>query len=174
MADQFRRPTGDGDASGTFTTYPTTGAKYLYVDEEVANDSDYFYEVNTEDCYALFVSPSFDVPNDATVEHVSVWLRVSGYPGMQYYHRIKVNGSYYNGDLKWIGGLFSLQSHYFTVNPNTGVAWLPADVNGGGSNPLQQFGIYILGSTYTANVSQVFLAATYTLPENTGSSIIWL
>lgn len=174
MATQTRRPTGDGDNSGSFGTYPTAAYKYLNIDEAVADDNDFFYDIDASAVYHCFTMPNFSCPDGAVFEHLAVVARVSGYPGIQIQLMAKVNGTLYYGGAEYISGPTEYKIKYFTTNPDTSSAWTVADMNGVGSNPLQQFGIYIGPSNWTVNVFQMYVVATYSLPSTDHQSAIWL
>jgi hypothetical protein len=154
VANQQRVPTGDYAGSG-FSSSPY----WSKVDETTPNDSDYISGTTDSGGYRAFNFSSFTVPADNTIDSLTVYFRArdasSGANNL--YARLRVDGSYYNASSSvdptttW-----TTYSYTFTTNPRTGAAWTYQDINGSGSNPLQQFGVYSTDFNPDIQVSMVY------------------
>jgi hypothetical protein len=167
MSNQTRRPTGDGDISGWY--YYGGGNCYSHVDDPIGSpDADYIRAPTTSaNYYALFTFPAFTIPDGSVISKLSITYRHLTYTsnggswGKTY---IKVNGTRYAVDT---GRLFSLNAwaeatYDYTVNPDTGAAWTVDDINGAGSHPLQQFGIYGGSVNHQPLLDQVYATVEFT------------
>jgi hypothetical protein len=162
MSKQTRVPTGDGLTSGTWTTSPY----WDDVDETTANDADYITGVslNGSNAYQLFTFSSFSVPAGATIQDLTVYFRArdASSGGNNIRASIKVNGSnYYNGSSNDPGAGWTTYSYSYTTNPNNGSTWTVADINGTGTRPLQQFGVYSNDLDPDLQVSMVYAEVNY-------------
>jgi hypothetical protein len=136
------------------------------------NDSDYIFPAITVTVIdALFSFSALSVPTGATINYVRVAFRgkwVNGSSGYGAKGRVRVGGTVY--DAGSIAGLTTSYANYtqdMTTNPKTSVAWTVNDVNGSGSNNLQDFGVGFSaspGDPDYVNVycSQVYLTVNYT------------
>ena len=156
---QTRVPTSDGDITGTWNTAP----RWDDVDETTYNDADYITGTAVGRC--LFNFTAFDVPRDAWDITLKIYYRVrdvtSGTNNIR--AAIKVNGVYYDTTSTSTDPTttFTTYSFVYAINPATG-SWLPSEINGGGTFPLQQFGVYSTDVTPNIRVSMVYAEATYT------------
>jgi hypothetical protein len=125
--------------------------------------------------YQLFSAPQFAVPSGATVSNLTVYVRAKEMTSGSNDIRpgIKVNGTLYNTTASGNdpGSSFSTFSYSYSTNPATGAAWTIADINGTGTRPLQQFGVYSGGTGADIRVSMVYAAATYTLPVSSADGL---
>jgi len=164
---QIRIPTGAGDKdAGTYT------GTYASLDEcswiNVAwSTGDYILTPTaTGGGYYLFTFSAFNVPASATVNSVTVYQYTrdasTGFNAIS--ERIKVGGNYYNcGTGHNPGTTATFYSYTWTLNPKSGLAWTPAEVNGtDGTNPLQQFGFYGTDFSPAFRVCSCWIYVDYT------------
>lgn len=141
---QTRRPTGDGNATYT----PSTGSNWENVDEESADDdATYNYRQNSAG-YDRFTFTAFSVPGGASNIAITVYIRAKRTEAGANvtYALLRVNGSNYTENIADAGTSYANQSHEWTTNPDTSSAWTIDDINGSGSNPLEQFGYGVTGN----------------------------
>lgn len=155
-------PTSDGDISGTWNTSPC----WDDVDETTPNDSDYMTGTWDWGGYKLFNFSPFTIPPGATITDLTVYVRArrtSGWGTCEIRPSIKVNGTRYNttATSNNPGSSFDTYSYSYTTNPSTGSAWTAEDLNGTGSHPLQQFGVYSSDLNPDVQVSMVYAQVTY-------------
>jgi hypothetical protein len=160
--NQTRVPTADGDTSGTWNTAPL----WSQVDETTPDDSDYFTGSGSSGGHQLFTFSPFSVPSGALISNITVYFRArDDSSGTNNIHAsIKVNGTEYDASTSQSpGSSFSTYSYVFTTNPNTSSPWTVDDVNGTGSNPLQQFGVYSSDMNPGVRVSMIYAEVNYGL-----------
>ena len=77
---------------------------------------------------------------------------------------IKVGGTLYSTTDPGVNPAtsFTTYSYAFTTNPKTGSAWTVADINGTGSNPLQEIGVYTNNTYPNVSVSGLYAIVNYT------------
>jgi hypothetical protein len=164
---ETRRPTGDGIASGTWAISPASPAnKYSHVSETARDDSAFIY--NSVAGYTCFTYIAFTIPTNA----VNIVFKIYFTGGLNTASTNKlgvflyVNSTEYGiaDSLQSLTPSFQQFSYTVATNPDTGSAWLPADLNGTGSNPLTQFGVYANASTTYPSTSWVYAEVTYELP----------
>ena len=71
MATQIRRPTGDGDKSGSWV-YSDGSTGWNLIDEEIANDDDSVVIVATSNRYLYMSFSAFSIPANATINKLRV------------------------------------------------------------------------------------------------------
>lgn len=165
-SSQTRVPTGDGDSNGTWSITPEFPATYWdKVDETSANDSDYITGIDSGG-YLLFTFDAFDVP-DQPISGLTIYIRARDISNGNNNIRpsLKVNGTVYNNAFSSgenPGTSFSTYSSFTsTINPATGSLWTAADINGTGSHPLQQFGVYGSGLDPDIDISMIYAVVNY-------------
>jgi hypothetical protein len=163
---QTRVPASDNASGGTWSRNPASPTtNWDKVDETSIDDTDYVTGNNSGSGNQLFNFSPFTVPADSTITDITVYYRAkdnsSGTNNIQAY--LKVNGTLYNNGSVNPGSGWSTYSYAFTTNPKTGSAWLLADINGTGTNPLQNFGVYSSDLSPGVQVSMVFAEVNYSL-----------
>jgi Tfp pilus assembly protein PilX len=173
---QTRVPTGDGLNSGTWNTAP----RWDDVDETTPNDTDYVTGTTDSGGYQLFTFSAFTVPAGSPIANLTIYVRAkdasSGTNNIR--ASINVNGTTHNSTTSYDpGSSWVTYSYSFTTNPSTGLDWTVADLNGTGSNPLQQFGVYSTDLNPDIRISMVYaevLFSSWTLTndhfQTTGTS----
>ncbi len=163
---QTRVPTADGDISGTWNPYPSNpSTRWDKVDETTPNDADYMTGTTDSGGYMLFSFSPFSVPPGSTIIDLTVYVRAkdvsSGTNNIR--PSIKVYGTRYNttATSNNPGTSFTTYSYSYTTNPSTGAAWTVADINGTGSRPLQQFGVYSSDLNPDIQISMVYAEVHY-------------
>jgi hypothetical protein len=158
---QIRMPVSDNETSGTWNTAPCW--------DEVAKteiDDNTFMTGNVTSSgtfYKLFSFSAFNVPLGNTISDITVYFRAkkltTSTANIQGY--IKAGGSYSNaGSVNPATG-WTTYSATFATNPKTGAAWTVADIDGSGSNPLQEFGVYSTDLNPAVEVSMVYAQVNY-------------
>jgi hypothetical protein len=160
---QTKYPSGDISRSGT---WDKTTSMYSYVDEVGANDGDTTYLLlsSSGGGNALFSFPAFSVPRGMGITSLTVSLVAKDYPSSGTNNmrpRIRVGGSTYDGTSMDVPSSYGTISYTYTTNPRTGSAWTIDDINGGGSNPLQGFGVYSTDASPTIRLTQVYATVTW-------------
>jgi len=138
-ASQTRVPTGTG-AGGSWTASATT--VYGDTDEtpDSPNDTDYAYKADTAG-YHYFTFTAFSI-SSSSIDNVTVNLRCrETVADSSIRGNLRVNGTNYVGSDKTLTESFTDQTAVWSTNPATGIAWTEAEVEGGGSYPMQQFAI---------------------------------
>jgi len=166
---QLRVPTADGDTSGTWNTAPT----WDDVDETSAVDTNYMTGTTDGGGYKLYTFPAFAIPAGAVINDLTIFMRakdISSGPN-NILQSIKVGGTRYNTVATSRNPSMSWQtySYSYLINPATLLPWTVADINGSGSNPLQQFGVYS-GDLYPdIRVSMVYAQVNYLIADTTAT-----
>lgn len=161
---QQRLPTGDS----VFQWSRSSGVdNYSLVDDHYPSpDDDATYTYTNEGGYKdLFSFIPLAIPTGSTITNVQVIGRFKRMEaGGEFLIRelLKVNDVTYTGASQQllIGDYFD-KVHTWTTNPNTGLPWTIADVNGDGSNPLQTFGYECMGFQKTVRCTQVYVKINY-------------
>lgn len=164
QSTQERIPTGQG----VYDNWDASSGpeEYQDVDEYQASpgDSDYMY-INDSIGTQTHTYTDFDITS-SSITNVTVYYRCRESSGQtRARSTLVVNGTPYNDDsTKNLTGSFKTYSYPWTINPDTSVAWTEADVEGVGSNPLEEFGVQNQGTTGGEGVecSQNSILVTYT------------
>lgn len=138
-------PTSDGSVLGTWTK--STGSTYWeLVDDAPNGGGDYatLTALDAGEAYLTFPC-SFSTSTNAHVNGLAVQIVLyqSSVASDDITAYIKVNGTYYTHsvDIDPSSLVYSTTYSAWSTNPDTGSAWTIADINGSGSNPLQEFGV---------------------------------
>jgi hypothetical protein len=116
-----------------------------------------------------FSFANFTVPATSTVVNLTVVYRardgLNAAVGVNTIRgSIKVDGVVYNttSTTSDPGSLFTTYSYNFSINPDTGIAWTPDDINGIGGQELNAFGIASTDGAPDFDVSMVYAQVYYT------------
>jgi hypothetical protein len=126
-----------------------------------------YAQVNYEYSYQLFNIASLSVPASASVTNVTVYVRARDATSGSNDIRpcINVNGIRYNAtfgnDPPIPTSPYTTYNYVYNTNPATGLAWTAADVNGTGSNPLQQIGVFSNDLTPGIQVSMIYIQVNF-------------
>ncbi len=106
------------------------------------------------------------LPANATNIQVGVTIRVAdnNTGNNNVFYRLRVNGTNYDGTSRNPTGTWTTYTETYTVNPDTGAAWTPADVNGTGGNPIEWLALDSSDQTPQPWVTFAGLWITYDLP----------
>lgn len=142
MATQTRVPTGIG--VGDAWTLTAGSDKVDAVDDPVGtpdDDTTRIFSTTNNQAQRYTFSP-FAIDSSA-IAFVRVFNRCRNASATALCREsIRVNGTNYQGaNYSLSGGSYVDESNDWTDNPNTALPWVEADVEGTGSNPLQQCGI---------------------------------
>jgi len=163
---QTKYPSGDISYSGTWN--PNTNM-YSKVDEVGANDGDTTYLLlsSSGGGNALFSFPAFSVPRGMGITGLTVSLVAKDYPSSGTNNMrpaIRVGGTNYlttSPSTEVPSSYGTTISYTYTTNPRTTSAWTIDDINGGGSNALQGFGVYSTDASPNIRLTQVYAAVTW-------------
>jgi hypothetical protein len=163
-ASATRVPTSNGTAVGTWT--PSTGANWSCVDETTPNDADYMTAfTNAGNNYQLFGFTAFSVPTRSVITDLTVYYRAMNTASNACNIRAVI---YVNGILYFItdtgvdpsdSPTITTYNYKYTTNPNTGLAWTPAEING--TNGLTAFGVGSDDGNPDVNVYMVYAEVHY-------------
>ena len=162
-------PNGDGYSSGSWTYYPSGWPwnYYSLVNETTPNDSDYITgTTDTGNNYRLFNFSAFSVPVGANIDGLTIYFRARDLSGtnpnnnLSAYLRVDGN-NYQASESVDPTTTFTTYQYTFTTNPRNGNPWTREDINGWGSDPLQQFGIYSTDFNPDIRVSMVYARVDY-------------
>lgn len=176
MATQTRDPGGGGINYGTYFS-PYSYSNLVDSDDGtyVAND-----DGGTTD-NEFYTFTAFSLPAGSISISVEATFRIynTQAPELPYTSvapRIRVNGTNYSGGYQTSQDAWGTKTYTWTTNPDTGLSWTRNDINGSGSNPLQQMGLTLNSNSGLANCrcAKLYLTVTYTLasppdiPDTTG------
>lgn len=164
QSTQERLPTGQG----TYDNWAgdPEAVEHLNVDEYQAspNDSDFMYKADSVGVQTHTFT-AFDITS-ASITNVTVYFRCRESAGeTEARAYLYVNGTgYAAGVTEDLTGSFANYSYAWTDNPDTSSAWTEADVEGAGSNPLEEFGVQNQATVASEEVecSQNSILVTYT------------
>jgi hypothetical protein len=157
-----------GDSRGIFTA-STGSSLFETINEITPNNNDYMLCAPTSPAnspyYRLFISP-FSVPSGATITGITVYVTArdnsSGTNDIR--PCIKVNNTLNfssSNDPPDSDRNYRTYSSSWNNNPATGTAWRVDDINGSGTRPLQQFGVYSSDLSPSVRVSAVYAEVTW-------------
>lgn len=136
----------------------------------VANDGDTDYiEENTNDQYQSFDYTNFAITS-ASITSVSLCVTPKAIASASYYLGLRVNGSNYLSSIQTPTGSYVESCYDWTTNPDTSAAWVEADVEGTGSNPIEYMllGADNVGVGDEIRVTQMYIKVTYTTASASG------
>ena len=166
MASQTRLPTGDGSS---VLHEASAGAAWECVDDPIGSpddDSTYAHQIGGN-AASLFTFSAFSITASA-VSYLRVVYRSRNLTGNSTTSRaiLRVNSTSYltTGANNTQTDSYADYTHDFLTNPDTGLAWGEADINGTGSNPLQEFGFRNQNNSASEEdrFTQVYALAEYT------------
>lgn len=159
-----RNPTSDDTVAGTWTG--TAGSRWQVVDDYPDTGGTDELTHGTTAGSLIFGFSAFSIPTTAT--NITVFVDYYDYKnGSQTCNigsRLKIGGTTHdsathnpaNGSANR-----TQRTDTYSTNPKTAAAWVPADVNGTGSNPLQAFGWRSSDASPTITVSSVRVRVQY-------------
>lgn len=161
MATQERFPTGDGALS----EWDPVSNDWQNVDEDPHDSDTTFISTSAAGNDDLFTFTVFSIPEGDTIDSVQVAFTgrlAAGTSGLVRVS-VRVGGTvYYAGAGDTLDSSYNLFTRNFFTNPATGLDWTVDDVNGVGSNPLEQFGVESESVTAsTIRVTQVKCAVVH-------------
>lgn len=166
MATQDRLPTGDSATNDNWTALGG-GSKFSEVDDPVGTPDEDTSYINKSGAGAApqdFTFTAFDISSSA-IASITVTLRTRVAAGVvSTIVRIKVNGTAYTTGSIATSGSYTNKTNTWLTNPNTGVDWTEADVEGTGANPLQEFGVSSgsQGAGEEIRCTQAYITVDYT------------
>lgn len=174
MATQTRVPESNVDTSDWTTGPSGGGVVWQMLDETIAAaDDNTTYVQNNSGFNTMLICQSDDqIGASDTVTSVKVRVRaIIGANTPQMSVRLRVNGTNYEliGAVS-LTGSYAVYEDTWTDNPDIvgTAAWLAADVNGSGSNPIQGFGCRAEDG---ARVTAMEMVVTYTPSGGGGTSV---
>jgi hypothetical protein len=161
---QIRRPTADLAGGGVWTVFPAApGTRFDKVNEAVEDGDATYIRTAVNNSWCLFNFNNFNVPGIA--EHIyleiTAYARNNGSGSSRFQARIRVNGNNYNSgtNITVYSPNYVKRIAVFTINPDTGLPWTVADINGVGPNPLQGFGTIVTDASPEVRITQVYATA---------------
>jgi hypothetical protein len=169
-ASDTRNPTGDGIVAGTVSGSSPT--RYQAVDDYPdTTPTDYLQFGTTANSEHTFTFTALTIPAGSTSISVDV-LYYDAEPANgtnSSAGRLRVGGTQYSSATHNPSGTtYTSRTKSWATNPKSTVAWTVDDVNGVGTNALQQFGMIGPDSNPAWRVSSVQLKVNYTPPANSG------
>ena len=168
MPTQNRAPISDFAVAGTWSG--VVGSRYtLVATYPDPTPTDYLAHGTTAGNIAFGFAP-FTLPLNAFA--ISVEVRSfdaepsAGTNNIR--ARVRVGGAYFQEPTSHnpAGATYTARSYKWAVNPQTTLAWTPADINGTGPNPLQHFGLISTDANPEIRVSCIELRVTYQIPDH--------
>jgi len=171
---QIRRPTSDYSITGSWGYFPGSPANYYsHVSETTRDDYAYIYN-NGATGGAVFGFDAFSIPANAINITLKIYftaaLQTSGTATMGVV--VRVNSTDYPIAASLINPTTSFVDYSYTItnNPDTSSSWTVNDINGSGSNPLQDFGVYSNDDSPIPACSWCYAEVNYDLPLTTPTS----
>lgn len=164
MATQDRSPTGDYSIAWT----PLGGGNnYVEVDDAPGapdDDTTYNYRQNSNG-QDHFTFSAFSIDSSA-VAKLTITIRAmrTAAGATNTKSQVVVGGTLYTGAVMSSQTTWTDHPQDWLTNPDTGSAWIEADIEGTGSNPLQRFGYRSgnLSSGKEVRATQVYATVDYT------------
>lgn len=165
-SSQMRYPTGDYGVTGTWAVFPITlSTRWDKVDDENDGDTTYLTHGTTAG-YALFNFTTFAVPTGSIVTKLEITYTARDVTGGVNNLRaaLRVGGTNYLTTDTGIdlGTGYLAVTYAYVVNPKTSAVWTVADINGIGTNPLQQFGVNSSDANPAFRITSVTARVSYT------------
>lgn len=166
MATQTRNPTSEDAVSGSWTG----ASRHLIVDDYPDTGGTDFTSGGTAASAITFgFSSAFTIPDNSTIQSVQVlyYDRKNAAQSNTIAARLKVGGNYYNNASTHnaANGTWTQRTDTWTQNPKTSANWTLQDINGGGSNDLQAFGINASDANPVIDISSIQVLVNYTAPS---------
>jgi hypothetical protein len=166
-SSQERLPISDYASTGTWAVFPsTTSTKWDKVDDGESDADTTYLTLGTTAGYALFNFTAFDVPLSAIITKLEItYISRDVTVGVNNIRSaIRVGGTnYLTTDTGIDSGANYLSITYaYKNNPKTLTAWTVDDINGKGSNPLQQFGVNSSDANPIFRITSVKAKVSYT------------
>jgi hypothetical protein len=165
----------DGLGTAWTNSSGTTTYLYSYVDEIPYSDSDYIYSSSNFAyaggwAYVSFTIQTSQVPTDAIVSKITYTARAKQTGtnvNLTYWYKISGHAGnlFSGGDALTTSAVTYTKD--ITVNPDTGVAWTAAEVNGTGGHFLENIGVYytsMSGGDKYFYLYDLYIVVTYTQP----------
>lgn len=171
-----RVPTGDSAVDNGWSASTGT-SKWAMVDDPVGtpnDDTDYVF-ASAANLNQLFTFDPITIPRGSVVVGVSVTFRVRRTAtSVNANPRIRVGGTTYEGATAVPGSTYANRTVDWLTNPKTLLAWTADDINGVGSNALQEFGFANTQTTAgeDVRVTQAYLTVVYTEINNPARLVV--
>jgi hypothetical protein len=168
--NQQRVPNSDDSNTGAFTS----SQFWSKVDETSADDSNYITGVTDTGGRCTFGSSSFSIPSNAVITDLTIYFRHkrADWGTAKAGASIKAGSTYYdNLGMVTPGDNWTTSNYTASTNPDTGLAWTVADINGTGSHPLQGFGVSSNDFNPNVRFSMVYAQVNYTVPIDASNGL---
>ena len=143
------------------------GTRHESIDDTPTPDDGVTYIRGTGGTSSQYGLSNPGLPSNATNIEVGVRMRIADSGGANnVWHRFQVGGANYLGTSRNPSTTWTTYTETYTVNPDTGLAWLPADVNGTGSDPIEGLGPDSSDQTPNPWVTEMNLQIAYDVPVN--------
>lgn len=163
MTQSIVRPNGNGATA----QWAAVGAATVWeaVNEAVADDDTSYAEETGSSGTHFLTMDAFSITSSAIafLRHFTRMRVTLGSVNIN--QRIIVNGTQYSGGTPTLTSTTYIdQTADFLTNPDTGSAWLEADIEGTGSNPLQDMVLRVTGIAggETVRCTQAYLLVDFT------------
>jgi hypothetical protein len=174
-ATETQRPTSDYQIGGSPGYVPGSPANYFsHVSETTRDDSAYMYWNGTPGELIMGFS-KFSVPENATNISLAIYftsaIQSAGVSTMGV--AVTVSNTAYPISASLINPTtsYSLYGYALTTNPATESAWSVDEINGGGTKPLQAFGIYSTDCSPIVACSWCYAEVSYDITTPTPTVI---